>query len=154
MAQHIKGFGASAGIAIAKAFVMETPVCEIPSHKIEDAVAEKERFQAAIAKSKTELEVIRENTLKELSPDKAEIFSAHLLILEDTEIVSQVNAKIEDEQANAAKALDEVANMMVMIFESMDNEYMRERAADVRDVTKRTMAHLLGITFVTPAQIN
>ncbi|MFX4305555.1 phosphoenolpyruvate--protein phosphotransferase [Exiguobacterium sp. A1_3_1] len=154
MAQHIKGIGASAGIAIAKAFVMETPVFEIPSHKIEDAAAEKERFQAAIAKSKTELEVIRENTLQELGPDKAEIFSAHLLILEDPEIVSQVNAKIEDEQANAAKALDEVANMMVMIFESMDNEYMRERAADVRDVTKRTMAHLLGITFVTPAQIN
>ncbi|MDW2884247.1 phosphoenolpyruvate--protein phosphotransferase [Exiguobacterium artemiae] len=154
MAQHIKGIGASAGIAIAKAFVMETPVFDIPTHKIEDSAAEKERFQAAIVKSKGELEIIRENTLKELGADKAEIFSAHLLILEDPEIVSQVNAKIDDEKTNAAQALDEVSQMMVMIFESMDNEYMRERAADVRDVTKRTMAHLLGITFVTPAQIN
>ncbi len=154
MAQHIKGIGASAGIAIAKAFVMETPVFDIPNNKIEDSAAEKERFQAAIAQSKGELEIIRENTLKELGADKAEIFSAHLLILEDPEIVSQVNAKIDEDKTNAAQALDEVAQMMVTIFESMDNEYMRERAADVRDVTKRTMAHLLGITFVTPAQIN
>ncbi|WP_214846950.1 phosphoenolpyruvate--protein phosphotransferase [Exiguobacterium sp. s193] len=154
MAQHIKGIGASAGIAIAKAFVMETPVFDIPTNKIEDTAAEQERFQAAIAQSKGELEIIRENTLKELGADKAEIFSAHLLILEDPEIVSQVNAKIADDKTNAAQALDEVAQMMVSIFESMDNEYMRERAADVRDVTKRTMAHLLGITFVTPAQIN
>ncbi|ASI36144.1 phosphoenolpyruvate--protein phosphotransferase [Exiguobacterium sp. N4-1P] len=154
MAQHIKGIGASAGIAIAKAFVMETPVFDIPNNKIEDSAAEKERFQAAIAQSKGELEIIRENTLKELGADKAEIFSAHLLILEDPEIVSQVNAKIDEDKTNAAQALYEVSQMMVTIFESMDNEYMRERAADVRDVTKRTMAHLLGITFVTPAQIN
>ncbi|MBR3063092.1 MAG: phosphoenolpyruvate--protein phosphotransferase, partial [Exiguobacterium sp.] len=53
-----------------------------------------------------------------------------------------------------AKALDEVAQTMIMIFESMDNEYMRERAADVRDVTKRVMAHILGVTFVTPASIS
>ncbi|ACQ69695.1 MULTISPECIES: phosphoenolpyruvate--protein phosphotransferase [Exiguobacterium] len=151
---HIKGIGASAGIAVAKAFVMETPSFDIPSHKIEDVAAEKARFQDAIAQSKTELEAIREHTLRELGPDKAEIFSAHLLIVEDPEIVSQVNDKIESENMNAAKALDEVAQTMVMIFESMDNEYMRERAADVRDVTKRVMAHILGVTFVTPASIS
>ncbi|WP_214778078.1 phosphoenolpyruvate--protein phosphotransferase [Exiguobacterium sp. s22] len=151
---HIKGIGASAGIAVAKAFVMETPSFDIPSHKIEDVAAEKARFQDAIAQSKTELEEIREHTLRELGPDKAEIFSAHLLIVEDPEIVSQVNDKIESENMNAAKALDEVAQTMIMIFESMDNEYMRERAADVRDVTKRVMAHILGVTFVTPASIS
>ena len=151
---HIKGIGASAGIAVAKAFVMETPSFDIPSHKIEDVAAEKARFQDAIAQSKTELEAIREHTLRELGPDKAEIFSAHLLIVEDPEIVSQVNDKIESENMNAAKALDEVAQTMIMIFESMDNEYMRERAADVRDVTKRVMAHILGVTFVTPASIS
>lgn len=151
---HIKGIGASAGIAVAKAFVMETPSFDIPSHKIEDVAAEKARFHDAIAQSKTELEAIREHTLRELGPDKAEIFSAHLLIVEDPEIVSQVNDKIESENMNAAKALDEVAQTMIMIFESMDNEYMRERAADVRDVTKRVMAHILGVTFVTPASIS
>lgn len=151
---HIKGIGASAGIAVAKAFVMETPSFDIPSHKVEDVAAEKARFQDAIAQSKKELEVIREHTLRELGPDKAEIFSAHLLIVEDPEIISQVNDKIESENMNAAKALDEVAQTMIMIFESMDNEYMRERAADVRDVTKRVMAHILGVTFVTPASIS
>ena len=151
---HIKGIGASAGIAVAKAFVMETPSFDIPSHKVEDVAAEKARFQDAIAQSKKELEAIREHTLRELGPDKAEIFSAHLLIVEDPEIVSQVNDKIESENMNAAKALDEVAQTMIMIFESMDNEYMRERAADVRDVTKRVMAHILGVTFVTPASIS
>ncbi|MCA0980821.1 phosphoenolpyruvate--protein phosphotransferase [Exiguobacterium aestuarii] len=151
---HIKGIGASAGIAVAKAFVMETPSFDIPTYKIEDVAAEKARFQDAIAQSKTELEEIREHTLRELGPDKAEIFSAHLLIVEDPEIVSQVNDKIESENMNAAKALDEVAQTMIMIFESMDNEYMRERAADVRDVTKRVLAHILGVTFVTPASIS
>lgn len=151
---HIKGIGASAGIAVAKAFVMETPSFDIPSHKVEDVAAEKARFQDAIAQSKKELEAIREHTLRELGPDKAEIFSAHLLIVEDPEIISQVNDKIESENMNAAKALDEVAQTMIMIFESMDNEYMRERAADVRDVTKRVMAHILGVTFVTPASIS
>ncbi|TCI64868.1 phosphoenolpyruvate--protein phosphotransferase [Exiguobacterium sp. SH3S1] len=151
---HIKGIGASAGIAVAKAFVMETPSFDIPTNKIEDVTAEKARFQAAIDQSKTELEEIRQITLRELGEDKAEIFSAHLLIVEDPEIVSQVNEKIESEHMNAAKALDEVAQTMIMIFESMDNEYMRERAADVRDVTKRVMAHILGVTFMTPASIS
>ncbi|MFB7140612.1 phosphoenolpyruvate--protein phosphotransferase [Gottfriedia sp. NPDC056225] len=153
MSLHIKGIAASSGIAIAKAFRLENPELNIVKKQISDVDAEIAKLDSAIQISNTELEKIRDHANAELGEDKAAIFSAHILVLNDPELVNPVKDKIKSENVNAEFAMNEVASMFVQMFESMDNEYMKERAADIRDVTKRVMAHLLGVTISNPANI-
>ncbi|XRG79551.1 phosphoenolpyruvate--protein phosphotransferase [Rossellomorea sp. GAMAL-10_SWC] len=153
MSLHIKGIAASSGIAIAKAFRLENPELNIVKKQISDIDAEIAKLDNAIQVSNTELEKIRDHANAELGEDKAAIFSAHILVLNDPELVNPVKDKIKSESVNADFAMNEVASMFVQMFESMDNEYMKERAADIRDVTKRVMAHLLGVTISNPANI-
>ncbi|KJD59340.1 phosphoenolpyruvate--protein phosphotransferase [Bacillus velezensis] len=152
--QELKGIGASAGIAIAKAYRLEEPDLTVEKKNIADAAAEVSRFDEAIVRSKEELEKIKEHALKELGQDKADIFSAHLLVLSDPELLNPVKEKISTDSVNAEFALKETASMFVTMFESMDNEYMKERAADIRDVTKRVIGHLLGVEIPNPSMIS
>lgn len=154
MSTNLKGIGASAGIAIAKAYRLEEPELKIEQKTVTDKEAEKSRFEAAIATSKSELEKIKEHANRELGADKAEIFAAHLLVLSDPELLSPVKDKIETDGVNAESAMKETADMFVSMFESMDNEYMKERASDIRDVTKRVIAHLLGVQIPNPSLIS
>ncbi|WP_205181508.1 phosphoenolpyruvate--protein phosphotransferase [Priestia taiwanensis] len=151
---NIKGIAASSGIAIAKAYRLENPELVIEKKAVSDAAAEIARLEDAIAKSHVELEAIRNHANAELGADKAAIFEAHLLVLNDPELVNPVKDKITSENVNAEFAMNEVAQMFVSMFESMDNEYMKERAADIRDVTKRVLAHILGVHFANPATIS
>ena len=154
MTLNIKGIAASSGIAIAKAFRLENPEFNIEKKTISDEAAEIVRLEAALEKSKSELEAIKNHAFTELGADKAAIFEAHLLVLNDPELVNPVKDKVTSEKINAEFAMDEVASMFITMFESMDNEYMKERAADIRDVTKRVIAHLLGINFSNPSTIS
>lgn len=154
MIHKLTGIGASEGIAIAKAYLLEEPVLKIEKIGAADKEAEVKRFEEAINRAKSELEQIKEHANRKLGADKAEIFAAHLLVLADPELIQPVKVKICDEGINAEAALKEIADMFVSMFESMDNEYMRERAADIRDVTKRVMAHLLGVQIPNPSMIS
>ncbi|AZH30725.1 MULTISPECIES: phosphoenolpyruvate--protein phosphotransferase [Paenibacillus] len=149
----ISGIAASAGIAIARAFILEHPNYAVERRAVGDVEAEIARLDAALAESQTELESIKEKTLRELGEKKAEIFASHLLILNDPELIDPVKAKIRDEQLNADYALNEVATQFVSMFENMKSAYLQERASDMRDVTKRVLNHLLGVHFVSPAEI-
>jgi phosphotransferase system enzyme I (PtsI) len=153
MSEKISGIAASAGIAIAKAFVLQNPELTIEKKTVTDSAKEIERFQAALNVSKEELAVIKEKAFKELGEDKAAIFAAHLLVLDDPELVDAVKQKIDSENVNAEAAMNDISSTFINMFESMDNEYMKERAADIRDVSKRVLAHLLNVTFTTPASI-
>ncbi len=150
----IKGIAASSGIAIAKVYKLEVPELTFDKKSIENPDAEIERLNDALSVSKQELEIIKENARKSLGDEHAEIFSAHLLVLSDPEMINPIKDKIKSENVNAEAALDETANMFIDMFKNMDNEYMRERAADIQDVTKRVMAHLLKVTFPDPALID
>ncbi|MFC6291866.1 phosphoenolpyruvate--protein phosphotransferase [Macrococcus epidermidis] len=154
MMEHIKGIGASDGVAIAKAYLMIEPDLSFSDEKVTDTAAEVEKFKAAVNQSKVELTQIRNNAEVALGPDKAAIFDAHLLVLEDPELINPIEENIKNNQSNAAAALSEVANNFVTIFESMDNEYMRERAADIKDVSKRVLSHILGVTLPNPTLID
>jgi phosphotransferase system enzyme I (PtsI) len=154
MSNELKGIGASAGIAIAKAYRLEEPELKIEKKEIADKEAEKQRFEQAISQSKQELEKIKEHANRELGADKAEIFAAHLLVLSDPELLNPVIDKVSSEGVNAEFAMKETADMFVSMFEAMDNEYMKERAADIRDVTKRVIAHLLGVQIPNPSLIS
>ncbi|MBY6050570.1 phosphoenolpyruvate--protein phosphotransferase [Cytobacillus firmus] len=149
----LNGIAASSGIAIAKAYRLVEPDLSFDKVTVENAGQEVERFQSALAESKDELEVIRDNAHKELGADKAAIFDAHLLVLSDPELISPIEDKIKTENVNAESALKETADMFITMFEQMDNEYMKERAADIRDVTKRVLSHLLGVQVVNPSTI-
>ncbi|MGN7174707.1 phosphoenolpyruvate--protein phosphotransferase [Paenibacillus sp. FSL R5-0490] len=149
----LNGIAASSGIAIAKAYRLVEPDLSFDKVTVKNAEQEVERFQSALAESKGELEVIRDNAHKELGADKAAIFDAHLLVLSDPELISPIEDKIKTENVNAESALKETADMFITMFEQMDNEYMKERAADIRDVTKRVLSHLLGVQVVNPSMI-
>lgn len=149
----LQGIAASNGIAIAKAYRLVEPDLSFESKTIDDAAAEVDRFRKAMEQSKTELEAIRDRAKVDLGADKAAIFEAHLLVLSDPELNAPIEDKIQSEKVNAESALKETADMFIMMFEQMDNEYMRERAADIRDVTKRVLAHLLGVHLVNPSMI-
>ncbi|KOO50543.1 phosphoenolpyruvate--protein phosphotransferase [Priestia koreensis] len=154
MTKNIKGIAASSGIAIAKAFRLENPVLTVEKTSVADVNQEVSRFDQAVSKAKSELEVIQEHARKELGQDKADIFAAHLLVLSDPELINPIKDKITSESVNAESSLDEVSGMFITMFESMDNEYMKERAADIRDVTKRVLSHLLGVTISNPSLIS
>jgi phosphoenolpyruvate-protein phosphotransferase (PTS system enzyme I) len=149
----LQGIAASNGIAIAKAYRLVEPDLSFEQKTIDDAAAEVNRFREAMEKSKSELEAIRDRAKVDLGADKAAIFEAHLLVLSDPELNAPIEDKIQSEKVNAESALKETADMFVMMFEQMDNEYMKERAADIRDVTKRVLAHLLGVQLVNPSMI-
>ncbi|MDR0137045.1 phosphoenolpyruvate--protein phosphotransferase [Metabacillus idriensis] len=151
---ELRGIGASAGIAIAKAYRLEEPDLTVSKKEVADKTAEVLRFDEAIQKSKSELEKIKEHAFRELGADKAEIFEAHILVLSDPELLNPVKEKISSEAVNAEFAMKETADMFVSMFESMDNEYMKERAADIRDVTKRVIGHLLGVEIPNPSMIS
>ncbi|ETT74452.1 phosphoenolpyruvate--protein phosphotransferase [Bacillus mycoides] len=150
----IKGIAASPGIAIAKAFRLENLELIVEKIAVTNTNQEVERFEQAIETSKSELEGIKEHARKELGEDKAEIFAAHLLVLTDPELINPIKDKIKNEQVNAEFALNEVATMFVNLFEAMDNEYMKERGTDIRDVTKRVLSHLLGVNIANPSMIS
>lgn len=149
----LQGIAASNGIAIAKAYKLVEPDFSFEKRTIEAPADEVARFQSALQTAKAELEQIRDHAGTELGADKAAIFDAHLLVLSDPELISPIEDKITTENVNAEHALKETADMFISMFESMDNEYMKERAADIRDVTKRVMAHLLGIQIPNPSMI-
>ncbi|PNZ90376.1 phosphoenolpyruvate--protein phosphotransferase [Staphylococcus pettenkoferi] len=154
MSQRMNGIAASDGVAIARAYLLVEPDLSFERDKVADVDAEINKFRNAIDTSKVELTKIRNNAEDNIGPDKAAIFDAHLLILDDPETIKPVEEKISNEQVNAPTALTDVTSQFVTIFESMDNEYMKERAADVRDVSKRVLAHILGVTLPNPSMID
>ncbi len=154
MSELLKGIAASDGVAISKAYLLVEPDLSFSSENISDVDGEVEKFKAAVNQSKVELTQIRNNAEKQLGADKAAIFDAHLLVLEDPELLNPIEENIRNNKVNAPTALNEVSTNFITIFENMDNEYMKERAADIRDVSKRVLAHILGVELPNPSMIN
>lgn len=150
----LTGIAASSGIAIAKAYRLVEPNLSFEKRTVTDVVKEIERFQASLETSKIELVAIQDKTKGELGADKAAIFEAHLLVLSDPELIVPIEENIKTNKVNAEQALIEVTDMFITMFEQMDNEYMKERAADIRDVTKRILSHLLGVQILNPSMIS
>lgn len=139
-----KGIAASKGYAIGTVFIQEHEEIIISDAKVSDIAAEKEKLSKALAQSKEQLEAIKEKTAKEIGEHEAQVFEAHLMLLDDVEFTGQMEMTIENDQLNAMKAVQNVTDTFVMIFDSMDDPYMRERAADIKDVSKRIIANLAG----------
>jgi len=139
----LKGIAASQGIAIAKVYKLEQPVLEIVR---KDANPEEElaKLDAAFKKTVEDIEKIKEVASKSLAAEELAVFDAHLMMANDPELRGQIEESIKNDAVNAEFATDQVAGMMVSIFESMEDAYMRERAADIKDVTFRLKCNLCG----------
>lgn len=154
MTKMLKGIAASDGIAAAKAYMLVQPDLSFSETSIDDPEAEIERLDDAVEASKSELELIKQKATENLGEEEAQVFEAHLTILADPELLGQIKDKIKNDKVNAEAALKSVTDMFIEMFEAMtDNAYMQERAGDIRDVTKRIMSHLLGVTLPNPALI-
>lgn len=153
MSSILNGIAASDGIAFGKAYTLVEPDLSFEKKTIDNVDAEIERFHSALKTSENELGKIRAKVANEQGEENAAIFDAHILVLQDPELISAIEDKTKTDKVNIENALKETTDMFISMFEDMDNEYMRERAADIKDVTKRILAHLLGVTLPNPGMI-
>ncbi|MFV0559158.1 MAG: phosphoenolpyruvate--protein phosphotransferase [Enterococcus sp.] len=155
MIDTLKGIAASDGVAVAKAYLLVQPDLAFTKVSVEDTAAEEKRLDDALEQSTKELTQIREKAAQSLGEAEAQVFDAHLMVLSDPEMIGQIKQNIQDNKVNAEAALKEVTDMYIGMFEAMDdNKYMQERAADIRDVAKRVLAHLLGVKLPNPSMID
>lgn len=145
MSQIIKGIAASDGIGIAKAYLLIDPDLSFEKKTIADPAAEYERVEKAFSASIADLATIKQNAKSRLSDEELEVFDAHIAILSDPEMKSQIKDEIENQHVSAEEAMTDVTTNFANVLAAMtDNKYMQERAADVKDVAKRALSHLLG----------
>lgn len=155
MTEKLTGIAASSGVAVAKAYLLVQPDLSFETVTVENTDNEEARLDTALEDSTSELNVIREKAVESLGNEAAAVFDAHLMVLADPEMIGQIKETIRAKKTNAETALKEVTDMFIGIFEGMeDNPYMQERAADIKDVTKRVLANLLGKKLPSPATID
>ncbi|WP_373897502.1 phosphoenolpyruvate--protein phosphotransferase [Haloimpatiens sp. FM7315] len=140
-----KGISASKGYAIGKVFLKKEEKVSVVERKIEDVAGEIERLKEAARASKEQLMKIKEKAEKEVGAEKAAVFESHMMLLDDPEFTGAIEMNIENSFVNAEKALQDVTDMYMGIFAAMEDEYMRERAADVKDVSNRILKNLAGV---------
>lgn len=143
-----KGINASPGIAIARAIVYVKQELTVVQKTIDDVQAELDRFNAAVEKSKNQLDTLKEKTASEMSEEEAAIFEAHSMFLEDPEFVGAITQAIENDKINAEAATKAVVDQFYAMFDAMDDPYFKGRAADIQDVGDRLMRNLMGIEIM------
>ncbi len=148
MRKHIKGIDASPGVAIGKVFLYKEVEVVLNESKVTCTETEVKRLMDGQGKTKVQLEEIREKTRKKLGDEKAAIFDGHITLLEDEDLVDEVKLKIEDEKKSAELALHEGIEEYCEMIANLDDEYLRERVADLRDIAKRWINNILGIKVI------
>ncbi len=141
----MKGLGVSPGIGIGKAFVIEKKFMDISKTYVSDAEKEIERFRNAVELGKDQLNEIYLKTLNEIGEKEAQIFKSHEMMLEDEAFISEVESKILDEKINAEYSLKEVSDYYIKMFDKIEDEYLRERGEDIKDVMNRVINILSGV---------
>ncbi|MCY6483454.1 phosphoenolpyruvate--protein phosphotransferase [Clostridium aestuarii] len=139
-----RGIAASKGYAIGRVVIKEDAEIIIVETKITDLESEKARLKKALEISREQLTKIKEKAEVELGAAKAAVFESHMMLLDDPEFTGAVEMNIESNMVNAEKALSDIIDMYMGIFAAMEDEYMKERAADVKDVGNRILANLAG----------
>lgn len=153
----IQGIGAAVGVAIGKAFVLPAWDWDVPDRRMEkvDLSLEFERLYEGIRTSKTEIEDMKNEIKETVGVNESGIFDAHIAILEDPVFMSEIQGIIERQYKAAEVAVKEAIDHFVTMFDLLDDEYMKERALDIKDVGNRLLKHLLGTPEVTlPSDTN
>jgi len=148
----LKGIAASPGIAIGEAYVYSKGRVNVYNSSIDQMNKDTEikRFQDAVAASKKQLEVIYLDVLKKMGEDEAEIFKAHMMLLEDPMLQEKTYEAIRSRSINAEVALNSTLEEICGMLANLDDEYIRERAADIKDVGDRILNNLTGRNLYNP----
>lgn len=142
----IEGIGASEGIVIGEVFRYEDQVINTMKTTITDTDEEIRKLNNSLDKSRDDLIQIRQTSINNMGEEAGAIFDAHLAILEDPQLVEGIKDKIMQEKVNGVYAIEEIVKSFIAIFDSMEDAYMRERAADIRDIANRLQKHMLGLS--------
>ena len=142
----LKGIAASSGIAIGKVYKLESPVVEVVNEVKNGIEEEKDRFKKALEKTVNDINKVKERAATNLSEKDLAIFDAHLMMAQDPEYASQINDMIGS-GISADYACKSVSDTMITMFESMEDAYFKERAADIKDVSYRLLCNILGLTI-------
>jgi phosphotransferase system enzyme I (PtsI) len=140
------GISASPGIVIGGAFLKDSELLVVPQTKLAEDQIEKEvkRFQDTLVKTSEELTSIKSHIAEQMGDDHARIFDAHLMILEDVLVSEDTIKFIRTEQINAAAAFQRVVNRVMSSFGQIEDEYLKDRYVDIKDIKRRVLRHLLG----------
>ncbi len=151
----LSGSGLGRGIAIGKAFVLQSPEPDIPEYRIaEDELdAEIRRFYAAIHSARKQLQEIREHIPADAPPESTGFIDTHLLMLEDPMISEKPVVTIRERGCNAEQALRVHADSLIAVFQNMEDEYLRSKTADIEQVVTLIQNHLLNIQHKARAQV-
>ena len=139
----LKGIAASSGIVIGKVFKLGQPKIEIVEHAV-NLEEEIKKVENALEKTIEDINKVKERAASNLSDDELAVFDAHLMMVQDPEYLEQIKQAIQD-GSSAEAACKSVSDMMVSMFESMEDPYFKERAADIKDVSERLLCNILGI---------
>lgn len=152
----LKGVAASPGIAIGKVFLYTKKFAEINTQSIDEAMVEDEiaKFENSIKLTKEQIEKIKEKTEREFGKDKAAIFEAHLMLVNDSEFHDSVKNMIKNEHVTADNAVNQVIEQHASMMESLDDKYLKERAVDLRDVGSRIINNLFRIINVNLSELD
>ncbi|MCE5287211.1 MAG: phosphoenolpyruvate--protein phosphotransferase [Pelosinus sp.] len=151
-----KGIAVSPGIVISKALVLKEEVVDLNTNAIsEQAIAgEISRLEDALKKSALQVAKIVEKALEELGAEKAQVFEAHKMLLDDPVLKDTITEKIKKEGISADYATHKAVEELKVVFEMMDSEYMRERAADIKDIGQRLINNIVGKETIDLAVLN
>ena len=141
----IKAIGVSEGLARAKALVIRDVDLTVVRNTVTDIEAEQQRALEAVENAKAQIAALRDETEKNIGPKEAEIFDAHLMMLEDPDFVEGMTNEIADESVCAEFACMVNCENFQAMFRAMDDEYMQARAADIGDISMRVLKNLKGI---------
>jgi len=151
----LKGIAASAGTVWGQVYRLVAPDLTVQRRTITNLDNELNRFHQALEAAVSDIETIKTRATKNLGADSAQVFSAHIAMLQDPELIMAVEHDITAEHRNAEYALSTVAKSYEESLKNLkDNPYMQERITDLHDVTKRVLAHLLGVTLPDLALVN
>lgn len=141
----IQGKGVSTGVGIGPLYYYRRATTEIATYEVEDIEAEWVRFKNAQGTAVEQLGVLAEKTREEVGEAEAFLFETHQMLAQDLDYEEAIEAIIKEEKLNAETAVSRTAEIFADMFASMDDDYMRERAADVRDVSQRILGILCGV---------
>lgn len=149
----LKGTSASAGIGIGKAVIVEETELIISKNLVEDAEAEKVRFQSALKLAVEQTETLAKDLATRVGEKEAEILNGHILLLSDPMLVGEIETTISGENVVSEYAVEAVCNTYADMFASMGDELMQQRATDMRDIKTRIQKILLGVSSVDIASL-
>lgn len=142
--QQLQGIGASSGIAIGQAYLLKKIDLSSADQRIENTAEELTKLQHSLDVSKQELEELYKETASNIGEEEAQIFKAHIAMLEDDEFWNIVRGKIQSDFKSAVVAINETAEFFIDMFSQMDSEYIRERIADIKEIQQTVSMALLN----------